>query len=100
MKLDGEVLNVGDDVYHITMGYGKVETIRDNQARVRMQRGGGVINVSNNGKISGVKVIFWREPIFIVPSKDQDAVLDDASKLLASAMDLAKNNILNNAGDK
>lgn len=73
MFLDGDKVNVGDMVFHITGGYGKVVTIQDGSARVKMDSG-GILNMSNGG-FSGVrKTFFWYAPHFLTPRKGKGAI--------------------------
>lgn len=68
MFLDGDKVKVNDRVFHISAGYGMVETIHDNNARVRMESG-GILNMSDGG-LSGVrKAFYWYEPFFLLPRK-------------------------------
>lgn len=95
MKLDGDLVEVGDYVYHLTLGGGIVETIRDGIARVRMKRGMGIVNMNDGGIASGRKVFYWSDPILLIPRKNQKAVLDEANRLMAIATQLAQERIDN-----
>lgn len=99
MKLDGDIVEVNDYVYHITLGGGKVETIHDGIARVRMQRGKGIVNMADGGISGGKKVFYWSNPILLIPRKDQKAVLDEATELMAIATKLAQQRMKLVGGD-
>lgn len=90
MNLDGDIVEVGDYVHHITMGSGIVETIYEGTARVRMQRGKGILNMGEGGITAGKKLFYWSDPILLIPRKDQRAVLDEATELMAVATQLAQ----------
>lgn len=90
MKLDGYIVEVNDYLYHITLGGGTVETIHDGIARVRMQRGKGIVNMTDGGISGGKKVFYWSDPILLIPRKNQKAVLDEATQLMAIATQLAQ----------
>lgn len=88
MILDKDTVVVGDTLYHLTLGYGTVQTIRDGTARIKMQRGGGIINMGENGTVRGTKVFYWGSPILITPRKNQKANLDIASDVLVATLSL------------
>lgn len=68
MFLDGDKVSVGDRVFHISAGYGVIQTIQDNTARVKMESG-GILNMSDGGFSGLRKSFFWYEPYFLVPRK-------------------------------
>lgn len=90
MLLDGSQLEIGDSVYHLTLGHGIVQTIEKGTARVKMGKGGGIKNMSENGIIGGEKVFFWSKPVVIVPRKGEAAQATQLASVLRQLLDLAE----------
>ncbi|MBE2895715.1 hypothetical protein HPC38_02325 [Pasteurellaceae bacterium HPA106] len=71
--MDGVLVEVGDQVHHLTLGNGVVETIEKGTARIRMNKGGGIKNMSEGGYTNGSRLFFWGEPTIIAPVKGEIA---------------------------
>lgn len=93
MFLDGDKLSVGDRVFHLSAGYGKVESIQNNTARVKMESG-GVLNMRDGGYAGLRKSFYWYEPEFLVPRKGMQQVHKRAINFAVTALKL-----LEEAGD-
>lgn len=90
MLLDGSQLEVGDSVYHLTLGKGIVETIEKGTARVKMNAGGGIKNMSENGYLGGEKVFFWSKPVVVVPKKGESEQATRLATVLRQLLDLTE----------
>lgn len=87
MFLDGDKVNVGDTVFHLSGGYGKVVTIQDGNARVKMDSG-GILNMGNGG-FSGIrKTFFWYSPHFLTPRKGKGAIQAKAIEIAEKVVQL------------
>ncbi len=69
LELDGEVVSVGDSVYDIANGYGKVTDIRDRYTTVLFLNRRR-ITFKDNGRLNGVRRLFWHDPLIIAPPKN------------------------------
>lgn len=87
MFLDGDPVAVGDRVFHLSAGYGKVETIMDGTARVRMESG-GVLNMRDGGYAGLRKQFFWYAPVFLVPRKGKQELQEKAVKFTQTALEI------------
>lgn len=86
MFLDGDKVAVRDRVFHITTGYGTVETIENGVARVRMDSG-GVIIMYEDGYVGRNKQIYWYPPHFIMPRKGKQDLHRIAIKFAENAIE-------------
>lgn len=86
MFLDGDKVEVKDRVYHITVGYGTIETIERGHARVRMDNG-GIIIMYDDGYVGHTKQIFWYPPKFIMPRKGKQQIHEIAIQFANNALD-------------
>lgn len=80
--LNGRKMKVGDIVFDVVKGTGRV-----------VDDGGGVLNVtvdfgtngqmkfSQDGKFQGYQRLYWSNPIFIQPRGPQDTAFDEAKNL-------------------
>lgn len=71
MKLDGDPVRVGDLVFDILLGIsGTVQTV--NGANFTLAFGNGRrLTYHGNGQIATVKRAYWRDPVLIVPGKQE-----------------------------
>lgn len=73
MRLDGEVLEVGDAVYDLYFGDGRVKSVTaDNRAVVVF--GGRMFTYDERGVGQhGKRSLYWHNPILLVPMKDEQS---------------------------
>ncbi|SIO50629.1 hypothetical protein SAMN05444172_2589 [Burkholderia sp. GAS332] len=71
MRLDGEVLEVGDPVYDLYFGDGRVKSVTaDNHAVIVF--GGRMFTYDERGVGQhGKRSLYWHNPILLVPMKDE-----------------------------
>lgn len=76
MKLDGKELVNGSEVYHLTLGYGKVDLVSGGGATAIFN--GQQLGFDNGGKVAGVdqKMVGLAKPVVV-----WGEVGDDVSKL-------------------
>lgn len=87
MLLDGDELMIGDRVFHLSAGFGKVETINHNNARIRMDSG-GVLNMGDNGYVGSRKLFFWFAPLMLLPRKGKQAMQEKAIQIAQKAIEM------------
>lgn len=87
MLLDGIEVQKGDRIYHISAGYGTVETIAHGTARVRMESG-GVLNMGENGVNGLRKQFYWYEPVMFVPQKGKRKLQQKAIHIAQTVISL------------
>ena len=80
MILTGSTIAKDDRVYHISMGYGTIVDIRNNQARVKMDAGGMVL-MNDNGISAGKRAFYWHPPIVREFAKDEGEIIATAGRL-------------------
>lgn len=69
LQLDGFDINIGDKVYDIANGYGNVSEVTDNKFTVLFLNRRR-LTFKGNGNLSGVKRVFWHDPLILAPPKD------------------------------
>lgn len=87
MLLDGDEIAVGDRLFHLSAGYGTVETIAHNNVRVRMDSG-GVLNMSENGYVGFRKLFFWYAPLMLMPRKGKQDLHEKAITVAQTVIDM------------
>lgn len=75
MLLDGSRVEVGDSVYHVSAGVGRVETISEDGKTARVRMGdGGILEMRLNGYSGFKKVFYWYKPLMLTPEKGKQEV--------------------------
>lgn len=87
MFIDGDPVFVGDRVYHVTMGYGKVVTLEKNNARIQMDIG-GIMNMRDGGYVGLRRQFYWYEPVSFRPRKGKEEKQKRAMTFAEAALEL------------
>lgn len=69
--INNEIVSIGDSLYDITHGYGKVINIVFDEIVVKFKNG-LVINFDRDGNYGGVRRLFWHNPVVTEPPKNID----------------------------
>lgn len=85
MLLDNDVVKIGDRLYHTSAGYGNVEALNNDTARVRMDSG-GVLNMREGGYSGKKKTFYWYKPVAFLPRKGHEELHKKAIDMAISAL--------------
>lgn len=78
-SLNGRKMQVGDIVYDLLKGAGKVTNDGGGVLNVTVSFGqNGVMNFSQDGKFQGVQRLFWQPPYLIQPRGPNDEAYEKA----------------------
>lgn len=82
MKMDGYELLVGDGVYDVVFGPGKVDRVTEAEDRfwVIIGKRNECYDSKGNGRF-GCRTLYWRDPVIVPPHKD-DAAWAQTSKVI------------------
>lgn len=71
-RLDNEFVDIGDEVYDIINGAGRVIESTSSAIVVRFNNN-RKMSFDTSGNYNGTRRIFWHNPIIIAPEKDGDS---------------------------
>lgn len=69
VKLNKEVVQIGDTLYDLSNGQGEVTALTSNSIEVLFTNGRR-LKFNEHGQIDGVRRLFWQYPVFLDPPKD------------------------------
>lgn len=74
MKLDGFEVNNGDSLFDLTprRGWGRVLKVYSDSVEVSFPRGNITFNSLGRQSGTGVRTLFWHQPLIIAPPKYKD----------------------------
>lgn len=72
MKIDDDVVLVGERVWHTRYGYGTVVAVHGGTCDVRFDGAHDVVTFTDGGLKNGLRVLYWQEPIVIALRKGVD----------------------------
>lgn len=89
-KLDGEYVNLDDQVYDLINGKGRVVELSNSTVFVHFSNNRRLI-FNEKGEYNGVRRLFWHNPIILAPEKNKDSWLGTAS-IVVGAVNYIKSN--------
>lgn len=93
--------HVGDDLYDIQLGYGKLTTLEPSGGFVLTFSGGRTLRYSRGGYVGTSRRVYWANPVIIEPSRDR-AYWAEFTKLVREMDSMLRSgmNRVRNMGDK
>lgn len=72
MKIDNEIVNLYDRVWHDRYGWGTVIDLQAGVCDVKFDGSQTAITFTDGGRHGGLKVLWWQSPILFTPKKGVD----------------------------
>lgn len=72
MKIDGDPVVQGDEVFHDRYGWGNVVRVRKGVCDVKFHSSQTVLTFTDGGYFNGIKVLWWQPPLLFTPRKGID----------------------------
>lgn len=88
MVFDGSEVFIGDNVYDVAYGVGKVVQLKEQEGRFMVTFGDGRHGAYQSNGVGNfpIKTLFWRNPIGVVTPPKNDLIWDTFLKLSAELL--------------
>lgn len=81
--IDGDAVTVGDMVFDVLLGVGQVRSTSSDGA-FDVSFGRRTMRYATGGTASGVKRVYWRNPVLTIPRKGDAAEWELVRRLIAA----------------
>lgn len=72
MKIDNDLVQVNDKVWHDRYGWGVVCSVQTGVCDVKFNGTQTPVTFTDGGRMNGIKVLWWQPPMLFTPRKNID----------------------------